>query len=180
MFQLITTCLVEGLALEGSIEEAWRSLIKLDSLVLEGDGNRPNLLILDALVASKVTKHCLRVDVNKALARILIWSTKVVTQSGKHVSRIKRSTKLKYLGLSTPYTVAMKQFRHAFSPRNKTTTSSESSFNYLKFFKRSKTTSKTKHSTTTMSSFQRVAINRNPKYKHNGMKSYVYAMNKCM
>jgi hypothetical protein len=30
-----------------------------------------------------------------------------------------------------------------------------------------------------MSFYQRVAIRRNPEYKHNGTKSYVFAMSKC-
>jgi hypothetical protein len=30
-----------------------------------------------------------------------------------------------------------------------------------------------------MPSYERVAIHRNPKYTHNGTKSYVFAMSKC-
>jgi len=37
----------------------------------------------------------------------------------------------------------------------------------------------TNFATTTMPSYQRVAIHRNPKYTHNGTKSYVFAMSKC-
>lgn len=48
-----------------------------------------------------------------------------------------------------------------------------------RFLPRFKTTTDTKFSTTTMPPYQRVAIHRNPKYKHNGTKSYVYAMSKC-
>lgn len=42
-----------------------------------------------------------------------------------------------------------------------------------------KITAITKFSTTTMPSYERVAIHRNPKYTHNGTKSYVFAMSKC-
>jgi hypothetical protein len=38
---------------------------------------------------------------------------------------------------------------------------------------------RTYHYTTAMPSYERVAIHRNPKYTHNGTKSYVFAMSKC-
>ena len=44
---------------------------------------------------------------------------------------------------------------------------------------RSKIITNIKYSTIAMPSYQRVAIHRNPKYKHNGTKSYVFAMSKC-
>jgi hypothetical protein len=68
----------------------------------------------------------------------------------------------------------MKSFRSLKTLYNNRTTAFNS-----RLFTTPKITATTKFSTTTMPSYERVAIHRNPKYTHNGTKSYVFAMSKC-
>jgi hypothetical protein len=65
----------------------------------------------------------------------------------------------------------MKSFRSLVNTRSTLANS--------RLFTTPKITATTKFSTTTMPSYERVAIHRNPKYTHNGTKSYVFAMSKC-